>query len=89
MLIDDSTKNDIIKILEDVINPGILDYDPEWEQRLCNFCYGGSQIRLSQKDEDKEPEEFIVKHTDDCAVTVARKLLMLFKDTSNTTDFLS
>lgn len=83
MLIDDSTKKDIIKVLEDVIDPGMLDYDSEWEQRLCNFCYGGSETRLQQKSENENPEAFEVKHTEDCAITVARRLLPILKGEDN------
>lgn len=90
MLIDDSTKNDIIKILEELLDDGVpgavYDYDPEWEYRYCRICYGHSHNLLNHDDIWAIPENRIVKHEEDCVVLLARKLLPIFKGDNNGTD---
>ena len=81
MNITDETKNDIIHILEELMDPacspGILDYDSEAEQILCVICFGRSEDLLSQKRDN--PEAAKVQHKDNCPVVLASKLIKIFK----------
>ena len=77
-----SLKNDIILILEGVDDTSILDWDSQRDAHTCNFCYGRSENGLLRKSKRGNAAAHEVKHTDDCPVTLARKILPLLKQTS-------
>ena len=80
MFIDETTKNDIISLINEMLDPSSLyEYDGEDENYGCHYCWNHSR-----------PARFGVHygwdtiiHEDDCLTNKARKILELLKDGDN------
>lgn len=90
MLIDDSIKNDIITILIEMLDESVpgtsVEYDWDREYYYCRICSGTSKIPPRFHERYEDPEDRAVKHKETCPVTLARKLLPIFKGDNNGTE---
>ena len=78
MLMDGVTKDDIISIITEFLEPASLyDYDGEEENYSCNYCWNYSYPK--RRGVPAEGWDRII-HEDDCVVTKARKLLNKIKE---------
>ncbi len=87
MIIDDSTKNDIIIILEEMLDESVpgtsTDYEWDREYYYCRICSGTSKIPPRFHERYEDPVDRKVQHEDNCPVTIARRLIKVFKGEDN------